>query len=156
MNFLGIDPGKTGAAALIDDQGRMLEVADWPGDHVAAAQLLARWVYSFGITCGAIERVHSGPGEGVKSAFSFGQNYGSWLGVTGALYIPMLNPTPQEWQTGLVRKTDGPDAKARSLSVARRLFPSVDCLSRKKDHGRADALLIAWWAKERSVKQCEK
>jgi len=33
-----------------------------------------------------------------------------------------------------------------SLTVARRLFPNLD-LHRKADHNRADALLIAEWAR---------
>lgn len=46
----------------------------------------------------------------------------------------------------LPKASDDQDAKARSLAVARRLFPDVS-LSRKKDHGKADALLLAWWAR---------
>jgi ERCC4-type nuclease len=33
---------------------------------------------------------------------------------------------------------------------ARRLFPDAD-LGRKKDHGRADALLLAWWARRQGI-----
>jgi crossover junction endodeoxyribonuclease RuvC len=56
-------------------------------------------------------------------------------------------PKPREWQKGLVRPSDGKDPKERSLTVARRLFPDAE-LSRKKDHNRADALLLAWWARK--------
>jgi crossover junction endodeoxyribonuclease RuvC len=88
------------------------------------------------------------PKQGVTSTFKFGANFGTWQGIIAVLGLPCLMPRPAEWQKGLVRKSDGKDPKARSLAVARRLFPDAE-LSKKKDHGRADALLLAWWAKQR-------
>ena len=38
------------------------------------------------------------------------------------------------------------DQKARAIIIAQRLFPTVS-LARKKDHGRAEALLIAEYAR---------
>jgi len=49
-----------------------------------------------------------------------------------------------------VDRKAGKDTKAASLATARRLFLGAS-LARKKDHGRADALLIAWWAKRQSL-----
>lgn len=142
--WIGIDPGQSGAAAVIYRDGQIVE--DWPGDAAGAAELLLTWRTEFNIVLAALESVHAMPGQGVKSMFSFGQNFGQWQGVMAALTLPYLQPVPQEWQKGLVTKSDGADPKARSLAVARRLFPDVD-LSWKKDHGRADALLLAWWAR---------
>jgi crossover junction endodeoxyribonuclease RuvC len=142
--WVGVDPGKSGAIALVHRDGQLVE--DWPGDAAGAAELLLTWRIEFNIELVALESVHAMPGQGVKSMFTFGQNFGQWEGIIAALSLPCLQPTPQEWQKGLVKKSDGPDAKARALIVARRLFPDAD-LSRKKDHGRADALLLAWWAR---------
>ena len=142
--FVGIDPGKSGAAALIHPDGE--EVVDWPGDPAQAAEILAGWKLEYMVELAALESVHSMPGQGVKSMFTFGQNLGQWQGVLAGLRLPYLMPRPQEWQRGLVRPSDGPDPKARSLAVARRLFPDAE-LGRKKDHGRADALLLAWWCR---------
>jgi crossover junction endodeoxyribonuclease RuvC len=142
--WIGIDPGRTGAAALIHQDGCI--VADWPGCPAGAADLLTAWRFEYEIDLVALERVHAMPKQGVASTFTFGQNFGQWEGIIAALSLPCLQPTPQDWQKGLIRKSDGADAKARALSVARRLFPDAD-LSRKKDHGRADALLLAWWAR---------
>ena len=147
--WIGIDPGKTGAAALIFEDGQIVE--DWPGCPRVAADLLTSWRLDFRIELGALECVHSMPGQGVKSMFTFGQNFGQWQGILAALSIPHLQPTPQDWQKGLVKASDGADTKARSLTVARRIFPDVD-LSRKKDHGKADALLLAWWARRQATK----
>lgn len=142
--WIGIDPGKSGAIALIHRDGQIVE--DWPGDAAGAVELLLTWRVEFNIELAALESVHAMPGQGVKSTFSFGQNLGQWQGILAALSIPHVMPRPQEWQKGQVSPSDGADAKARSMAVARRLFPDAE-LDRKKDHGRADALLLAWWAR---------
>lgn len=147
--WIGIDPGKSGAAALIFEDGEI--VADWPGDATGAADLLTSWRLEFQVVLVALERVHAMPGQGVKSMFTFGQNFGQWEGILAALSLPCLQPTPQEWQKGLVKASDGADTKTRALTVARRLFPDAD-LNLKKHHGRADALLLAWWAKSQGGK----
>ena len=146
--FLGIDPGATGAAALIHGGGQ--ELLDWPGDAARVVARLADWQARFEVRLAALEKVHAMPGQGVVSMFSFGQNVGTWQGILAALSIPYVTPRPQEWQRGLVDRKAGKDTKTASLATARRLFPGAD-LARKKDHGRADALLIAWWAKRQSL-----
>lgn len=148
--WIGIDPGKTGALALITEDSQLVE--SWPGDATSAADLLTSWRMEYRLELAALECVHSMPGQGVKSMFTFGQNFGQWQGILAALSIPHMQPRPQDWQKGLVKTSDGADTKTRSLAVARRLFPDVD-LSRKKDHGKADALLLAWWARSQTHKQ---
>jgi len=142
--FIGIDPGATGCAALIHGGGH--DLFDWPGDAALVVPRLADWLARFEIKLAALEKVHAMPGQGVVSMFTFGQNVGVWQGILAALSIPYVTPRPQEWQRGLVDRKAGKDTKAASLATARRLFPGAD-LARKKDHGRADALLMAWWAK---------
>lgn len=142
--FVGIDPGASGAVALIGDDVALVE--DWPGDPVAAADLLRSWLVHYNVKLCALERVASRPGQGVSSVFTFGTNYGTWQGLLSALSIPYVMPTPQAWQKGLIVPSDGQDSKSRSLAVARRLFPCVD-LHRKSDHGKADALLLAVFAR---------
>lgn len=149
--FIGIDPGMTGALALIDNDGIVM-VEDWPGDPVAAADLLRGWCAAYNVRHACLERVASRPGQGVSSVFSFGKNFGCWQGILAALSIPYSLPTPQVWQKRLIVASDGPDTKARSLAVARRLFPMVD-LHRKGDHGKADALLLALYARQISGTQ---
>ena len=142
--FLGIDPGATGCAALIHDHG--LDLFDWPGDPALVVPRLADWLVRFDVRLAALEKVGAMPGQGVVSMFTFGQNVGTWHGILATMHIPYVCPRPQEWQRGLVDRKAGKDTKAASLAPARRLFPDAD-LGRKKDHGRADALLLAWWAR---------
>jgi crossover junction endodeoxyribonuclease RuvC len=143
--YLGIDPGQSGAIALLSEEQVLVE--DWPGDPNAAADAVRKLILGHNFKLAALERVNAMPKQGVSSTFKLGQNVGAWQGILAALGLPYLMPTPREWQKGLVKQSDGPDTKARSLAVARRLFPDAE-LSRKSDHGRADALLLAWFAKQ--------
>ena len=146
--FLGIDPGATGCAALIHDGGH--DLFDWPGDPALVIPILEGWLVRFDVRLAALEKVGAMLGQGVVSMFSFGQNVGTWHGILAALGIPYVCPRPQDWQRGLVDRKAGNDTKAASLATARRLFPHAD-LGRKKDHGRADALLLAWWARRQGI-----
>jgi crossover junction endodeoxyribonuclease RuvC len=73
--------------------------------------------------------------------FSFGCSFGVILGVLAALSIPLVLVRPQAWKkrAGLPGKRENKDA-ARTL--AQQLYPLAE-LGRKKDIGRADAILIA-------------
>jgi len=65
-------------------------------------------------------------------------------GVLAALGIPVSMVHPQRWKksTSLIGKEKD---VARTVAIQR--FPAAaDQLKRKKDIGRADALLIAQWA----------
>ncbi|EFK08909.1 conserved hypothetical protein [delta proteobacterium NaphS2] len=147
--FIGVDPGKTGAAALITDEG-IHDVLDYPGDPSLIVATFRGWLLNYKIVMAALEKVSARPGQGVVSMFTFGRNLGAWEGIISAFGIPFMMPTPRQWQKGLIDQKAGNDTKARSLNTARRLFPDAE-LARKKDHGRADALLLAFWARRQWV-----
>ena len=85
-----------------------------------------------------LEKVHAMPGQGVTSMFNFGMGYGSIQGILAAAGIPVKLVTPQEWKKyhGLIRMD-----KDCARLLAQRLYPQAS-LARKKDIGRADAMLI--------------
>ena len=143
--YLGIDPGKTGAVALITNEGAH-EILDYPGDPSLIVDRFRKWKLNYEIVMTALEKVGARPGQGVVSMFTFGRNLGAWEGIISAFGIPFMMPTPRQWQKGLIDQKAGGNPKERSLNTARRLFPNAS-LTRKKDHGRADALLLAFWAK---------
>jgi len=84
------------------------------------------------------------PKQGVSSTFKFGMNFGAWQGILAALRIPYITVTPRQWQKALLDAGTG-ETKARSLNMARRLFPEVE-MRFKADDGKADALHLARWA----------
>lgn len=136
MYYAGIDPGKTGALALLSEDGKFYSVTDFSESFSFLEQHkeLIKFLY--------LERVHSMPGQGVSSTFLFGENFGWWQGVLQAMKIPFETKLPQAWQKGFDIKKSKSDAKP-SLEIARRLFPEAP-LNLKKHHNRADALLIAY------------
>lgn len=89
-----------------------------------------------------IERVHSMPKQGVASSFNFGMGYGLWQGIVAGLGWSMELVTPQQWMkvmmAGQLRGKDPARARAQEL------WPhAMYYFERVKDHGRADAALIA-------------
>ena len=70
-------------------------------------------------------------------------------GVLAGLGIPYELVTPQKWKRAMgVPSGD----KSSSRPVALRLFPSLAAeLRLKKDHGKADALLIAGYGRRRLI-----
>lgn len=141
----GIDPGLTGAIAFISESSSV-DVFDYPGNPSGAAQIIKDWCMNHSIRMLVLERVSAMPKQGVSSVFKLGHNYGCWDGILSSLDVPYLVEPPRVWQKGLIRKTDGADPKSRSLTVARRLFPKAP-LGLKKHHNRADALLMAYYAR---------
>jgi len=145
--FIGIDPGQTGAAVLYDGE-KIIDCADY-SDPVEMSETLLEWQDMAIIHLAILEKVASMPKQGVSSVFKFGTNFGIWQGILSALRIRHELVTPQAWQKGIITKTDGADSKARSLCVARRLFPNSLYFKRKMDHNRADAALMAVFASRR-------
>lgn len=153
--ILAIDPGLTGAYALIEDDGKIIEVGDLPviadlkTKWIDGDTLTERWLDLIGVrdVAGVIERVHPMPESGSQGAFSQGMTLGSLLvslQIVGAS-IELVAPASWKRDLGLLApgSTDG-ERKRASLDKARLLFPRAP-LDRQKDHGRAEALLIAHW-----------
>ena len=151
----GIDPGASGALALLDEKLNLVEldgqiqVLDMPTmpmgkkskDQVNAAELakiLSNWIDRLGPISIVLEAVHSMPAQGVSSSFNFGLAFGVVWGVAGALQIPVISVTPQSWKkaAGLISMP-----KDAARTKAQQLYPQAP-LGHKKDCGRADAILI--------------
>lgn len=144
MRIVGIDPGKTGAVALINGQD-FVSVADMPvvrvgKKEIVSAPALAALIRSLEPDMVVVEQVSSRPGEGVASAFQFGRGYGVIIGVAAALGLRLEYATPPAWKSlfHLNRKD-----KDEARHVVQSRFPDrADLFSRKMDVGRADAVLI--------------
>lgn len=154
---LGVDPGQTGAIAALAD-GEFAGFADMPtmprkagGHQINATQLAAelrglRMAHPGAFCIAVIEQVHALPKQGSASGFRFGQSDGIARGVLGALGIALVEVAPQTWKRSLGLIGAEKDM-ARTLAIQR--FPAASAhLQRKKDVGRADALLIALWAEQ--------
>ena len=79
---------------------------------------------------------------GATSAFNFGMGFGMWQGICAASLIPYQLVHPATWKALLMK--DMSKEKDASRVKAMQLYPqTAKDLTRKKDHGRADALLLA-------------
>ena len=147
---IGIDPGLSGAVAILDDTGVLMALHDVPTltlrtsrgvkqeyDLPGLAHLLAPYavpgVHVF------IEESQPMPGQGVRSMFTIGVGFGLWLGVLAALAVPYSRIRPAMWKRAMGVGKDKEQCRLR----AQQLFPSAD-LRLKKHHGRAEALLLAY------------
>lgn len=149
--IIGIDPGVTGAWALVGPDGTIVE--DFPVIRHRSLAFIdgfelehqLRQVGAEGATA-YVENVHAMPGMGVAAMFSFGVAFGSILSALRCAEIRIEFVEPVVWKrwAGLQRAKDETTTalKRRSLDRARLMFPNMR-LDRAKDHGRAEALLIA-------------
>lgn len=134
--WIGIDPGKSGGIAVIEETSSGVLVTSQKLDGTEAD--VSSFLDSFAIRsrfC-LIEKVSSSPQMGVCSAFTFGKSFGFLIGLLTAHKIPFEFVTPQRWQKAMGCLTGGD--KNVSKSAAQRLFPSV-----KFTHANADATLLA-------------
>lgn len=144
-HVIGIDPGATGAFALVGTSHRALvEVVDMPvTDQVSphgVADILGRWKDCYEISLVFVEQVHSMPKQGVASTFKFGTGYGIIQGAVAALCLPMRFVTPAKW-TGMMRV--GSDKNAHRQRCIEMWPDRYELFKLKKHDGRADAALIA-------------
>ena len=144
---IGIDPGVNGAICRMF-HGE-IEIHDMPARMADAHDLLAAWTTLWPVGAVALEQVTILPRDSKRSGATFMKHVGALECLCELTGCPLLRPTPQQWGKGLLRaKTHARDKP--SVEVVRRMFPGVDLAGPRggvKD-GRADAVLIALWAKK--------
>lgn len=154
--WIGIDPGASGAIALITQtEVKALEFSS-ATLHGYREQII-EWNQEYDIQGAGLEKVHAMPGQGVTSMFSFGQRYGELIGLAVALQLPITLVTPKEWQTLLKIKTSDkltkPQRKKEIAKAVSLLFPQAYSLITGskggiKD-GVSDAISIAYYIKNK-------
>lgn len=161
MIVIGIDPGLTGAVAVMDHNG-VRAVADLPVMQVPGSSkdaMVQKKIDAYGLCqlllkhCPAgegkpmviIEQVHARSGAGtVQSQGSLMRSLGAIESVLECLRIPVRYVAPQTWKKRFGLKSE----KAQSLETARRLHPEAAAdLKRAKDHNRAEAVLLAHYGR---------
>lgn len=156
--FIGVDPGFSGGIAILNSSGLGPEAAVGDMPTVAGAKgkteldlhavLRMTGVMVAGTATEMwLERVGARPGQGVSSMFRFGQQLGA-LEMAAAAHGHVLRyVTPTTWKAYFGLSAD----KGVARGYAMKRFPQLaDKLSRVKDDGRAEALLIALYGKEHS------
>ena len=126
---IGVDPGLSGAIAVLNDDGTLLALHDMPTqatttnrreiNAAALADLLRQWP---GVPA-AVERVGARPGESATSGFSFGFSQGSILACLAVLGHPVRLVQPASWKRWAGIPPGAP--KDASIGTASRMVPSA-------------------------------
>lgn len=144
MRIFGVDVGLTGGWAAVHD-GKVTGCGDMPvageaSNKRASGVVLADLMVANHAQLVVIEQSWPRPENGSRSAFSMGTSYGIVLGVAAALGIPVETVAPQTWKRSFrLLGTDKGGSRGKALDLCPHL--AFD-LRRKKDHGRAEAVLI--------------
>jgi crossover junction endodeoxyribonuclease RuvC len=151
MIIIGIDPGLSGAIAVLEDN-KVKNIFDMPVmaegkknkrqlNSAQLSKLLKENIGNNEDTVIVVEQVNAMPGQGVTSMFNFGQTFGAIKGITAALELPIFFARPAKWKKHFELINSSKDA---SRTKAIEMYPSLsDQLSKKKDVNKSDAILIA-------------
>jgi crossover junction endodeoxyribonuclease RuvC len=153
MKICGIDPGIHGRCAIIEiNSGAVPKVVDsidvrtiGTGAKERVDVLALRtWIQAHRPDHAAVERGQSMPRQGASSGYKFGRSIGSIEGTIACCEIPLVIVEPAVWKRPF--HSHGKDKEgARQLALQQ--FPSAHALlTCKKDHQRAEAMLIALFA----------
>jgi crossover junction endodeoxyribonuclease RuvC len=149
--FLGIDPGIHGALALVTittDGPRVVDAIDIPTIGTGAKERInvhavQEWVLQHGPFRAFIERGQAMPKQGASSGFKFGRSVGALEATVALCNVPLEIVEPSMWKRALrLRRKDKEGSRQKALE----LFPHAQhLLARKKDHQRAEAMLIGYF-----------
>ena len=161
MRIIGIDPGLSGAIAVLDNN-KVLKIYDMPvmaegkknKRQLNSAQLvniIKENIENREEINVVVEQVNAMPGQGVTSMFNFGQTFGAIKGISAALNLPIYFVRPSKWKKHFDLINSSKDA---SRTKAIEMYPSMaENLSKKKDVNKSDAILIARFFSETGFKE---
>ena len=157
--ILGIDPGLSGAVALLTPDGELfvhdIPTLDVGGRKRPDAVGLAHMFDAYAAQAPSvwIEDVGVRPGEGAVGAFSFGKGVGMLLGVAAAHFMPVEVVRPATWKKAMGLPTGATKDESRARASA--LLPQHAGLWPLKKHdGRAESALIALYGLRNAQKVC--
>ena len=147
--ILGIDPGNSGALALLSDAGRLLELADMPcvadgtkGRQTVNPALLAAIIRRWSPSIAFCEYVGARPTDAKVAAFAFGRCRGAIEGTLAALGVPVTMLTVPTWRRAVGLPAGATKEQSRGEAIRR--FPGHAAMfARVRDDGRAESALIA-------------
>ncbi|KAL8140164.1 hypothetical protein V2J09_006185 [Rumex salicifolius] len=166
---IGIDPDVSGALAVLrtDQLDCSAQVFDSPHVQMLVGKRVRRrldpksivqLITSLGAPMGTVAYIEQStpfPQDGKLGWWSGGFGYGLWIGTLVASGFSVV-PVPSSLWKNRFELSGSRYNKDSSRNLASEMFPSVSpMLKRKKDHGRAEALLIAAYGKRCSVKPDE-
>ena len=160
MKIIGIDPGLSGAIAVMHDK-KVINMYDMPvmaegkknKRQLNSSQLvniIKENIHEDEETIVVVEQVNAMPGQGVTSMFNFGQTFGAIKGVCAALKLPIFFVRPSKWKKYFELINSSKDA---SRTKVIEMYPTLSGqLAKKRDVNKSDAVLIAKFYFENKLK----
>ena len=161
MKIIGIDPGLSGAIAILENN-KVLNIFDIPVmtegkknkrqlNSALLVSLLRENLINNEEVAVVVEQVNAMPGQGVTSMFNFGQTFGAIKGICAALDLPIFFVRPSKWKKHFELINSSKDS---SRTKAIEMYPTLSTkLSKKKDVNKSDAILIARFFSETRLTQ---
>ena len=156
MKIIGIDPGLSGAIAILENN-KVLNIFDIPVmtegkknkrqlNSALLVNLLRENIDKEEEVAVVVEQVNAMPGQGVTSMFNFGQTFGAIKGICAALEFPIYFVRPSKWKKYFELINSSKDS---SRTKAIEMYPKLsNQLAKKKDVNKSDAILIARYFSE--------
>lgn len=137
--YIGIDPGKSGAIAVMDGDDMSIMVFDMPATIEEKRAVLAE---IGSVRCAWIEKPFFPRMIGIKNAVTIATAYSEMRACLFFAGVPTNEIPPGAWKKHFSLSGDKDASRAYASSV----FPDQAHLwARKKDDGRAEAALIAYY-----------
>ena len=145
--ILGVDPGRTGALAVLDTHDGRVTCHDMPdtieGLHALVCEMPA-------VRLAVLEQLHAGPTmPGTRVAAMF-EHYGALKGALIWRDIPIRTVRPDQWKAamGVPKRAGKTERKRASREKAGEAFPAdAEQWRLAKHDGRAEAALLALYGK---------
>jgi hypothetical protein len=145
--YIGIDPGKSGGVACIDEHGEIkaYKCPESSEDMALLFEVLIGSTPADNVLL-LMERVWARPTNAVRAAFSYGTNYGQWLGIAASHEVQMNTAIPSEWirWIGCPKALKSVIRKRWLKDKAKECYPELEKITLKT----SDAILITKYAKE--------
>ena len=159
--YLGVDPGKKGAAALIlpGRNGLDLAYAEFGEDGADMETLIRRYADRILFAWVECSQAWGGDRKSIGGIVSISRQAGWWYGFCRALRIPVEYVLPKDWQARYSHMP-GKTAKARVKRALETEFPEAWCQACIGPQGGwrdglADAICISNAAKVKNERMAE-
>lgn len=155
MFTIGIDPGSSGAIAVLDSlnpdsialldlkKHSIFEISSWLTARYKNIEYEEEAIVKIWV-----EDIHSMYGMSAKSNFGFGRNLGIVLTISEMLTgVTPDMVAPKVWQKYIGVTAKGKAIKRQVANIAQHLYPQAELHGKKGGllDGRSDALMIAYY-----------
>ena len=150
--WIGLDNGVSGALAFLSDDGVRTHLM--PGIKTGKRTLIdvqrLKMLLSEveGIACIYIEKTKLNPAFGAKGNHGSGISAGRVTATLDLMQVPYVEIEPKAWQKAIGIAT-APDKKLAVMHWVRMRFPGIGAEAWKRGDGRADALALAWYCRQK-------